>query len=111
MLADCRSRVSHVELGVRMVGSELNLMQRNQGEKKRGGIGRERGNACKRSQKVDRSGILDSSVLPYWQPRRPGDEVFLLVDYDKASVNAQVPVTRNAIGIICYRITWTSKLL
>ena len=34
--------------------------------KKRGGIGRERGNACKRSQKVDRSGILDSSVPSYW---------------------------------------------
>ena len=32
-------------------------MQKKQGGKKRGEIGRERGNACKRSQKVDRSGI------------------------------------------------------
>ena len=42
---------------------------------KRGGIGRERGNAWKRSQKVNRSGILDSSVPSYWQPRPQGSMV------------------------------------
>jgi len=51
-----------------VVGSKWDLMQREKGKKYEGRIGRERGNACKRSQKV---------VPVYWI-----QYTLLLVDYD-----------------------------
>ena len=69
-------------------------------------------NVLKRSI-VPVSGFKCTPLLATSSTGRPGDEVVLLVDMNKVSVNAQVTVMlmKNAIGIICDRITWTSKLL
>ena len=68
---------------------------------KRGGIGRERGNACKRSQKVSRSGILDSSVPSYWQLRPQGSMVFVKKwHFLSSAFFGQISPEKSVLGIL-----------